>query len=44
MMRRVPGILFNRLSIVGLALGTLFFVASLTPTLVPRTFVTQGAL
>lgn len=28
----------------GLLLGTLFFVASLTPTLVPRTFLTQGAL
>lgn len=32
------------ISIVGLLLGALFFAASLTPTLVPRTFVTQGAL
>jgi uncharacterized membrane protein len=28
----------------GLVLGTLFFVASLTPTLVPRTSVTEGVL
>lgn len=28
----------------GLVLGTIFFAASLTPTLIPRTFVTQGAL
>jgi uncharacterized membrane protein len=32
------------LSGVGLLLGTLFFVASLTPTLAPRTFLTQGVL
>ena len=32
------------ISIVGLLLGSLFFAASLTPTLVPRTYVTQGAL
>jgi uncharacterized membrane protein len=32
------------LSIVGLVVGTLFFAAALTPTLVPRTYVTQGAL
>lgn len=31
-------------SIGGVALGTLFFVASLTPTLVPRSFLMQGAL
>ena len=31
------------LSGVGLLLGTLFFAASLTPTLVPRTYLTQGA-
>ena len=29
---------------VGLMLGTLFFAASLTPTLVPRTYLTQGVL
>ena len=34
----------RRLSGVGLALGTLFFAAALTPTLVPRTSLTQGAL
>jgi uncharacterized membrane protein len=28
----------------GLLLGTLFFAASLTPTLLPRTFLTQGVL
>ncbi|MBB1594617.1 alpha/beta-hydrolase family protein [Achromobacter sp. UMC46] len=32
------------LSGVGLLLSTLFFAASLTPTLVPRTYVTQGVL
>ncbi len=32
------------LSGIGLVLGTLFFAASLTPTLVPRSFLTQGAL
>ena len=31
-------------SATGLLLGTLFFAASLTPTLLPRTFVTQGVL
>jgi uncharacterized membrane protein len=32
------------LSGVGLILGALFFAASLTPTLVPRSYLTQGAL
>ncbi len=32
------------LSGVGLMLGTLFFAAALTPTLIPRTHVTQGVL
>jgi uncharacterized membrane protein len=32
------------LSGVGLVLGTLFFAASLTPTLIPRTALTQGVL
>ena len=31
-------------SAVGLLLGTLFFAASLTPSLLPRNFITQGAL
>ncbi|MCP3467937.1 alpha/beta-hydrolase family protein [Bradyrhizobium sp. CCGUVB23] len=32
------------LSGVGLMLGALFFAASLTPTLIPRSYLTQGAL
>ena len=32
------------LSGVGLLLGTLFFAASLTPTLIPRTYILQGLL
>ena len=32
------------LSAGGILLGTLFFVASLTPTLIPRTYLTQGVL
>lgn len=39
-LRGFPG----QLSGVGLLLGTLFFAASLTPTLVPRTYVMQGLL
>lgn len=35
---------WHSLSGIGLLLGTLFFVAALTPTLVPRTYLTQGAL
>lgn len=35
---------WRSLSDVGLLLGTLFFIASLTPTLIPRTYVTQGVL
>ncbi|QRM56212.1 alpha/beta-hydrolase family protein [Sinorhizobium sp. BG8] len=31
-------------SSIGLLLGTLFFAASLTPSLLPRTYVTQGVL
>ena len=36
--------LWHSFSIAGLLLGTLFFAASLTPSLLPRTFVTQGLL
>jgi uncharacterized membrane protein len=36
--------LWHSLSAAGLLIGTLFFAASLTPTLLPRTFVTQGVL
>jgi uncharacterized membrane protein len=32
------------LSGVGIVLGTVFFAAALTPTLLPRSFLTQGAL
>ena len=32
------------LSTGGILLGTLFFAASLTPTLIPRTYLTQGVL
>jgi uncharacterized membrane protein len=32
------------LSGTGVVLGTLFFAASLTPTLIPRTYLTQGVL
>lgn len=45
--RLLPGWLlrFGRsLSAGGLFLGTLFFIASLTPTLIPRTYLTQGVL
>lgn len=35
---------WRSLSAGGLVLGTLFFVASLTPTLVPRTYLAQGVL
>ncbi len=45
--RRLPDFFrshLESLSGVGLLLGTLFFAASLTPTLVPRTYVTQGVL
>lgn len=35
---------WRSLSIGGIVLGTLFFAASLTPTLVPRSFLTQGLL
>ena len=36
--------LWRSLSGTGLLLGTLFFAASLTPTLIPRTYLTQGIL
>src|SRR5262245_36195382 len=36
--------LWHSLSTAGLLLGALFFAASLTPTLLPRTFLTQGLL
>jgi uncharacterized membrane protein len=36
--------LWRSLSGTGLLLGTLFFAASLTPSLIPRTYLTQGVL
>lgn len=44
MLRHRIGQIFSTFSGVGLMLGTLFLAASLTPTLVPRTYLTQGAL
>ena len=38
------GRLWRSFSAGGLLLGTLFFAAALTPTLLPRSFVTQGVL
>ncbi len=35
---------WHSFSATGLLIGTLFFAASLTPTLLPRTFVTQGVI
>src|SRR3974390_3203377 len=41
---RMGGRLWHSFSTGGLVLGMLFFAASLTPTLLPRTFLTQGVL
>lgn len=35
---------WHSFSAIGLLVGTLFFAASLTPSLLPRTFMTQGVL
>lgn len=35
---------WNSLSLIGLLLGTLFFAASLTPSLLPRPYLVQGVL
>ncbi len=35
---------WNSLSLIGMLLGTFFFAASLTPSLVPRPFLIQGVL
>jgi uncharacterized membrane protein len=43
-MRRRLTEFWRSLSVGGIALGTLFLAASLTPTLVPRGFLTQGLL
>lgn len=44
MTRRLLERFMRSLSGIGLILGVLFFAAALTPTLVPRTYVTQGIL
>lgn len=44
MIKRWPIALWQSLSGAGLILGTLLFAASLTPTLVPRTYIMQGVL
>lgn len=36
--------LWRSFSVTGLLVGTLFFAASLTPSLIPRTWLTQGVL
>src|SRR5690348_12367078 len=36
--------LWHSFSTCGLLVGTLFFAASLTPTLLPRSFLTQGVV
>jgi uncharacterized membrane protein len=36
--------LWRSFSPAGMVLGTLFFAASLTPSLIPRTYLTQGVL
>ena len=41
---RLVAAFFTSLSSTGLVLGTLFFAASLTPSLVPRSALVQGAL
>src|ERR1700730_5405245 len=42
--RRMGRALWHSFSTCGLLLGMLFFAASLTPTLLPRSFLTQGVL
>lgn len=44
MVKNWPAGLWRTLCGAGLILGTLLFAASLTPTLVPRTYFTQGVL
>ncbi|WP_246727889.1 alpha/beta-hydrolase family protein [Chelativorans sp. Marseille-P2723] len=44
MAHRLAVSFWNSFSATGLYVGTLFFAASLTPSLLPRTFTTQGIL
>ena len=43
-MKKWPLLLWRSLSGTGLLVGTLSFAASLTPSLIPRTYLTQGVL
>ncbi|QFY60332.1 hypothetical protein FZ934_07730 [Rhizobium grahamii] len=43
-MKRLLGGFIGSLSVVGIAAGFAFFAASLTPSLMPRSFIVQGAL
>ena len=44
MFRRWAAKYIQSFSLPGLLIGTLFFAASLTPTLIPRNYLTQGVL
>ncbi|NEI69212.1 hypothetical protein GR212_06455 [Rhizobium lusitanum] len=43
-MRRLDKEMFRSLSLLGMILGLIFFAASLTPSLMPRSYLVQGAL
>ena len=43
-MRRLDQEMFRSLSLLGMVLGLIFFAASLTPSLMPRSYLVQGAL
>ncbi|WP_412066073.1 alpha/beta hydrolase [Rhizobium sp. SYY.PMSO] len=43
-MRRLDKEIFRSLSLLGMVLGLIFFAASLTPSLMPRSYLVQGAL
>jgi uncharacterized membrane protein len=43
-MRRLDQEMFRPLSLLGMVLGLIFFAASLTPSLMPRSYLVQGAL
>ncbi|MGV1759845.1 alpha/beta hydrolase [Rhizobium sp. A22-96] len=43
-MRRLDKEMFRSLSLLGMVMGLIFFAASLTPSLMPRSYLVQGAL
>ncbi|TXI04063.1 MAG: hypothetical protein E6Q76_13065 [Rhizobium sp.] len=43
-MRRLDKEIFRSLSLLGMVLGLIFFAASLTPSLMPRSYLVQGML